>query len=338
MSSLEAALDQLRIPELWRILGLRGDRAERDKTVTVRSPFRDDEHPSFSIFNKGRNWRDHGTGEGGNAIDFLAKPRNLSNKEACRELMRLAGTAHRAGGSHSNNHRRDDEKDKAAAARRAKWPQFRAPSPLGIETVAKLRGLSVEGVSLAAERGLLFTAAKTDHGPAWVITDSRRLNAQARRFDGRHWAHIEDKAWTLPGSIGATPIGLNEARDFEKIIFVEGGPDLLAAFHLIWCSNGERDFGVVAMLGSAPRIPEGELAAFKGKRVRIFAHLDGAGLKAEGRWWRQLKEAGAIVDSFDFGELVRSDGQPVDDLNDFCLVDVDQWEAERETIEEAFDF
>ena len=72
---------------------------------------------------------------------------------------------------------------------------------------------------------------------------------------------------------------------------------------------------------------------FKEKRVRIFAHLDRAGLKAEGRWWRQLKEAGATVDGFDFSELVRSDGQPVGDLNDFCLIDADQWEANREMIE-----
>ena len=171
-----------------------------------------------------------------------------------------------------------------------------------------------------------------------MITDSRRLNAQARRFDGRNWTHIEDKkAWTLPGSVGATPIGLREAQDFKSIVFVEGGPDLLAAFHLMWCS-GTPDLGVVAMLGASNRIPESELAAFKGKRVRIFAHLDDEGLKAEGRWWRQLKEAGAIVDGFDFSGLVRSDGQPVGDLNDFCLVDADQWEAERETIEEAFTF
>ena len=182
---------------------------------------------------------------------------------------------------------------------------------------------------------MLFTA-KTDHGPAWVITDSRRLNAQARRFDGRNWAHIDDKkAWTLPGSIGATPIGLREAQDFKNIALVEGGPDLLAAFHLMWLS-GAPDLGVIAMLGAGNDIPESDRAAFKGKRIRIFAHLDDKGQKAEGHWWRQLKEAGAVVDGFDFGGLIRSDSQPVADLNDFCRVDVDQWEANREMIEGVF--
>ncbi len=331
MSPLEAALDKLLIADVWRLLGLPGEPPGRDKTV--RSPFRDDKSPSFSIFARGKRWKDHGTGEQGNAIDFLAKARNLSNAEACRELIRLAGTGiHANGGINSSSHqaRRDDDDTKAA--KRAKWPKFRTPTQLGIETIAELRGLSPEGVSLAAERGLLFTAT-TIHGQAWVVADSRRLNAQARRFDGRNWTHIEDKkAWTLPGSVGATPIGLREAKDFKNIIFVEGGPDLLAAFHLIW-HDGMRDLGVVAMLGASNHIPESELAAFKGKRVRIFAHLDDEGMKAEGRWWRQLKEAGATVDGFDFGELVRSDGQPIVDLNDLCLINADQWEADREMIE-----
>ena len=92
------------------------------------------------------------------------------------------------------------------------------------------------------------------------------------------------------------------------------------------------------MLGASNRIPESELAAFEGKRVRIFAHRDDEGQKAEGRWWRQLKEAGATVDGFDFSGLIRSDGQPVGDLNDFCLIDADQWEANREMIEGVIQF
>ena len=184
MSPLEAALDKLLIADVWRLLGLPGNPPERDKSV--RSPFRPDKNPSFSIYDHGRRWKDHGTGEQGNAADFLAKARGLSNGDACRELIRLAGTGINANGGHQP--RRDDDDTKAA--KRAKWPEFRTPSQLGIDTIAELRGLSPEGVSLAAERGLLFTAA-THHGPAWVITDSRRLNAQARRFDGRNWAHIE---------------------------------------------------------------------------------------------------------------------------------------------------
>ena len=89
--------------------------------------------------------------------------------------------------------------------------------------------------------------------------------------------------------------------------------------------------------GAAP-IPEGELRHFKGKLVRIFADADGPGLQAEGRWWHQLESAGAKVDGYSFEGFLRSDGKPVKDLNDFVLIDPDQWEAQRDAIEEAFAF
>jgi hypothetical protein len=42
------------------------------------------------------------------------------------------------------------------------------------------------------------------------------------------------------------------------------------------------------------------------------------------------------VDGFSFAGLVRADGAPVKDLNDFAHIDPDYWEAERDAIEEAF--
>ena len=129
-----------------------------------------------------------------------------------------------------------------------------------------------------------------------------------------------NKAWTLPGSIGALPIGLYEAVDFPNIALVEGGPDLLAAFHLAWCATSTPEtlalgkgidvvgnLGVVAMLGGPP-ILEGELRHFKDKCVRIFADADEPGPEAEGRWWHQLESAGAKVDGYSFAGFIRSDG------------------------------
>ena len=70
-----------------------------------------------------------------------------------------------------------------------------------IKAVAELRGLSPEAVAVAAERGLLYSAESRE-GRCWVVTDSRRLNAQARRMDGTPWERFGGltKAWTLPGT------------------------------------------------------------------------------------------------------------------------------------------
>jgi DNA primase len=70
------------------MLGL-DSKAARDSRA-CRSPFRRDRHPSISVYDNDRRWKDHGTGEGGNAMDFLAKARHLSSREACRDLIRLA--------------------------------------------------------------------------------------------------------------------------------------------------------------------------------------------------------------------------------------------------------
>ena len=86
------------------------------------------------------------------------------------------------------------------------------------------------------------------------------------------------------------------------------------------------------------QILKSELRHFSGKHVRIFADADEPGLEAEGQWWSQLEAAGARVDGYSFEGLLRSDGAPVKDLNDFALIDPDQWEAERDAIEKAFTF
>ena len=51
------------------------------------SPFRKDEHPSFSIFGNGKLFKDLATGETGNVISFTAKLKGISNKEAYKLLL-----------------------------------------------------------------------------------------------------------------------------------------------------------------------------------------------------------------------------------------------------------
>jgi hypothetical protein len=346
-SPLKAAKERLRISDLWVMLDLPGRPAK-----SCRSPFREDRNASFSVYHEGRRWKDHATGEGGDEVDFVASACDLSTQDACRKLIDLAGTRKEKGVSPPASRKVepcDPLKDEEKARRREGWPPFEPPTRAEIGKIAMLRSLSPEGVALAHERGLLF-CADTIEGRAWIVTDSRRNNAQARRMDGEKWERIDAKAWTLPGSVGALPIGLHEALDFPNIALVEGGPDLLAAFHLAYCATPTPEtlargkgvdvlgkLGVVAMLGRHP-IPKGELRHFKDRCVRIFAHADKPGLQAEGRWWHQLEEAGATVDGYSLAGFIRSDGKPVGDLNDFTLIGPDQWEEQRDALEEAFHF
>ena len=211
-SPLQAAKERLTIPAFWHRLRLRGKPGR-----SCRSPFREDRSPGFSVYDDGRKWKDHGSDDRGDAVDFLVQTLRLSPEDACRKLIELTGVIpHIPHFPREKKHADGTEEEKAK--KRQQWPMFEAPTCAEIKAFAELRGLSIEGVYLAAARGLLW-CANSREGQAWIITDSRRRNAQARRLDGQPWARIGAKAWTLTGSEGALPIRLREARsgcEFES--------------------------------------------------------------------------------------------------------------------------
>ncbi len=309
-SPLERAKARLLIPDIWERLGLPGAPA-----TSCCSPFRQDQHASFSVFENGRRWKDFGTGQGGDAVDFVATALHLDDAAAAHHLMEMAGTT-----------------------RSVRLPTTRPSLLLPALTsgtaeqhrqLAALRGLAVEGVGLAADRGLLRFGPWKGRS-AWFVLDRSHRNAQARRMDGEKWSEIGGKkAYTLPGSQAAWPLGIREAEGFPAIALVEGGPDLLAAFHFCWCEDRETDCAPVAMLGAGLSIHAEALPLFSSRRVRIFAHDDSAGQKALGHWARQLRSVGAAIDAFRISGLRRLNGEPAKDLNDLTEVHPDDFERER---------
>jgi hypothetical protein len=195
--------------------------------------------------------------------------------------------------------------------------------------LALLRAVPLKGLQLACDRRLLFSNEYPHEGDCWIITDDARRNAIARRLDGKPFGGLEPqtvevrrrKSTCIWGSEANWPIGIAQANGFPAISLHEGGPDLLSAFLLIWAGAVEELVAPVCMTGASCRIHEDALPLFRGKRVRIFGHADEAGQEAVKRWAEQLRLVQADVDAFDFDGLVRVDGSPVKDLNDFLLAD-----------------
>jgi CHC2 zinc finger len=321
--SIREAKRQLPIPALWYRLGLPGQ-PRRD----CRCPFHRDRSPSFRISSDGLRWKCFAGCGGGDAITFLERACRLSQAEACREFIRLAGGAFvpmpRPQGF--------TPQLKEPKVRRNEWPALTHGTEADWRDLAALRNISLEGVELAARRRLL-AFGKWYGRAAWFVTDSARRNAQARRMDGCRWEEIGDKkAWTLPGSQAAWPIGAKEALGFPCLALCEGGPDLVAAFHFIYCERREAECSAVTILGASLNIHQDALPAFFGKRVRIFGHADtsGVGDRAVDRWAWQLSRAGATVDAFRFVGLRKTNGSPVKDLNDCTSIDADDLDANRE--------
>ena len=289
-STLADAKASFNIHRQWRHFNFPGE-----PKTSCPSPFRKDHRPSFSVNADGTLFNDFATGDAGDAVDFFQRASGLSRKDACRKFVELAG------GHFTPAQRPARTPCQPGASKPAPvFPDFRTGTPAKFKQLARLRNISREGLEWAGERGLLWFATLKDC-PAWIVTDSARVNAQARRMDGGLWEHIGAKAWTLPGAWASWPIGITEAQPFRAIALCEGGPDFLAAHYFaLWeqaTHHARRDAqcSPVAMLGASQRIHQHALPMFAGKRVRIFGHEDEAGRAAVDRWARQLQIVGADV-------------------------------------------
>lgn len=305
---------------------------------SCRCPWRADRNPSFSVTENGQLFHDFASGEGGDAVKFLALAKGIRESEAAREFIALAGV--RTGGESAPLAPlpvRHSEPEKPRE--KPELPAMDEGTAAEHRQLAGLRGLSIEAIRLALGRGLLRFFDSRERR-AWIVTDPDRWAAQARRLDGGRWKRLtgQPKAWTLAGSRASWPVGFADAVTRARVALVEGGPDMLAALHHAWASGCEEGTGVVAMIGASCKIPAECLPAFAGKRVRVFVHADAAGMKAARRWAAQLAEAGARVDGFSFDGMTKADGQPVKDLNDMAAIGPDSWEEHRAAIEGAMNF
>lgn len=250
-------------------------------------------------------WIDAATGDHGDILKLWQSVRGLSFKETCQEVAQFANLA-------------DPEAREATAPSKA-WVQLQREMGTGteadIETLMALRRLpSANGLYRAVEQqhlffGPVFDADQYHH--SWIITDGKRLGAQARRMDGKPYADGQ-KGKTIHGTTGRWPIGINDCSTPE-IALVEGAPDFLAAYTAI-TQLGAFHIQPVAMLGSGQSIHPDALPLFANKRVWMFPHDDAnyAGLSAAVRWDRALRAVGATVIPFDFSPY-----PGVKDLNDF---------------------
>jgi len=187
------------------------------------------------------------------------------------------------------------------------------------------------GLEFLSDRGLLWHGDVFDYDTpqrksgrqwqAWVITDSSRRNAQARRLDGGLWMGIGGKkAKSLPGADPSWPIGVPETSDRPLIVMTEGQPDFCAALMLATYEGLNVDnVAPICICGAGNHIHPEALPYLYGKRVRILVHDDDDGRAAGERWAQQLGAAGVgHVDGYSFAGLRKLDGDAVKDLADYA--------------------
>ena len=337
MTPLDLAKERLDIP---RLAGLRSWEWKPGKCCRV--PYQQDRNESGSVFEDGRLFHDFTSGETLDAPALLARVEGISNEAACKLFIELAGVmpGDVPRDLRPSPPRRALVQSRAETPRvKPKLPYLTKPSREDVARVAELRGLSIEGVALAARRGFLFVATLNGRR-CWALTDASRWLCQLRPLDGKPFVKQDGgtfKARTCRGSWGGWPLGCVEAARFASVALVEGGGDFLAAWHFIAAEAAGTMCAPVGMLGAGHRIPAAALPHFAGKRVRIFAHIDPPnprgerpGYEAAAKWEGQLADAGATVTTFDLSGLTQNDSNPVADLNDLARISAEDFESDPE--------
>jgi hypothetical protein len=173
---------------------------------TCRIPYQPDRNESGSVFAGGRLFHDFTTGETMDAPALLSRVEHISNEAACKLLIELSGVT--VGDlSHDFRPRSPARMTQRTETPRAKpdFPCLRKPGREDLARIATLRGLSVEGVTLAARRGFLYVATLNGRS-CWALTDSSRWLCQVRPLDGKPFVKEDGrtfKARTCRGSWGA---------------------------------------------------------------------------------------------------------------------------------------
>jgi len=343
-------VDALRVAEWCAVAGIRKVGAG---LFAAPCPFHAEKSPSFNIGGKkGFEHRFHcyGCGWDGDIFAFWQQLKGCDFKQALTDMARMAGVAMGSGVTWSrpvapaapvleNRLVAEDVPPDLPPLRHIRAPEW--------AMVAEKRGLDVDAVMLCARsyrrmafsmwplyprRSGVWMPRCERHGkngceldnnscvaaatfPSWCVIDDTRHVAEFRRLDNlpyeTHRGAI--KTWSTAGK--NWPLGAHDLETRPAVMLVEGGPDMIAAYHFLNRHRMLSRVSVVCMLGAGNRMRESVLPNFAGKRVRIMVDADALkddenaskrrvpGMEAAARWSAQLVAAGAAVETFCVGPV-----------------------------------
>ncbi len=280
------AREKYTIADIWQALGLEGE-----PRASCRSPFREDRTPSFSIFDDGKAWFDHATGEGGDVISFLCAAKGIDYKEA------RVWFGERLGIDFHNPH---DPSPPAPPPPKIAWPsELSIADAATWQRFAEDRGYQFGAVAVMVQSGILrFTTA--EGAPCIVITDSTRRAAEIRRWDGKVF-RTSSKAYPLRGVSKDWLVGLAMMQGHPNVMITEGATDLLTAIDIYFRyrkSGGVNNWCICAALGAGvKRLAPDALELLRDKRIRLVPDADAAGAKMQAHFTDMLNKHGCTVDA-----------------------------------------
>lgn len=298
------AKHRLSLSALMRQLGY-GDRAKR----SARCPFHEDSSASFSVFtgNEGEErWNCFAGCGQGDAIDFLAKVRQIPVPDAISEFKRLAGIVDLPS-SVTNN-----PVSPLHSQRTFDWSRcIAAFTPDNRARLAEWRGYSPEFVDWLHDQGLvgLFEGECI----AFPVHDSEGKTV------GCHWRIRGEGSWRFyPAGTRTTPLIIGDIAQARTVFAFESQWDLLAVLNALhWHIQPVDSTAAIATRGAS----NGRLLAGRCRSdatVYAFTQNDPAGQK-----WLSAVVAGCGSNCF---QVVTP--QPQKDVNDWTRAGASRPEIE----------
>jgi len=291
------AKEKYTIADIWNAVGLEGE-----PRASCRSPFRDERSPSFSIFDDGKAWHDHATGEGGDVISFLCAAKGITHAEARQWFGERLGI---------DFHNPPDPSPPTPTPKSIHWPSDTSCADPDVwKRFANLRGYHQGAVEVMVKAGILrFT--KAEGADCYVITDSTQRAAEIRRVDGELF-RTGSKAYPLRGCDKSWLPGLAMMTGHPNVLITEGASDLLAAIDLYFRyrkSGGTNMWCITAALGASIKRLHGDaVIVLRGRRVRLVPDADDAGKRMSAHFTDMLNRYGCTVDS-----VILTDGTDLSD-------------------------
>ena len=295
--------------------------------ASCKSPLRADQNASWGIYeSRGlHRWKDFGTDQSGDEIDFLAGYLRMDAQRHFSVLVNLYSAL-------ADNYQ---PVAKVPLATEPKVPPSREGFTHGtseqLQHLSKLRGISVEALAWAQTRGVLVFGNWKGF-QVFGLTDQSGKLVEIRQLDGNSFPEAgplpERKSHALKGSQKSWPLGIHESVPYPYLALVEGVPDFLAAHDFALREQAadkakpEVRCVPVAMLAASVRIDEDALQLFAKKTTYIYPHADedGTGLVAAARWKAQIESAGGKVMLFDTSRVRSLTKGKVKDLNDLLIL------------------
>jgi hypothetical protein len=275
MSGIEQARQNLPLPDLMAKMGF-GEFAKS----SVRSPFRDEKSPSWGIYESGGRWRfkDHGTGEAGDEIDFIEKVEGLDRKAAIERFCELAGAQKRP----QRQEQRPATTKYSLNGSRPLWEKLREAADNDfLSKLAIARGIEFTTMEWARDIGIL---GNKDGFPAF------------KNGAGAH--HKVESGWRFfPHGIDCEALTFGDKESRDVYVF-ESQWDALAIVCALGIEEAGKKFFVVTRGASNGKLA-GEFA--DGKNVYAFPQNDPP--KSNGKipsesWWEDVEKAcedGAVL-------------------------------------------